>query len=105
MNLVNVQKKYSKNKYSNQLFTGCAHIYTGWAKSQYPYVGLNSSVTECPRILSGMTYYHHWFKEFVKSKHTCVHFFQMKVYFRIYLIVWIVGLSQTEKMRVVASQI
>ena len=59
-------------------------------------VGLNSSVTECPIeiILSGMTYYHHWFKEFVKSKHICVHFFQMKVYFRIYLIAWIVGSSQ-----------
>ena len=43
-------------------------------------VGLNSSVTECPIeiILSGMTYYHHWFKEFVKSKHICVNFFQMK---------------------------
>ena len=36
-----------------------------------------------------MTYYHHWFEEFVKSKHICVHFFQMKVHFRIYLIVWI----------------
>ena len=50
---------------------------------QYPYVGLNSSVTECPIeiILSGMTYYHHWFKEFVKSKNKRVHFFQMKVYF------------------------
>ena len=70
--------------------------YTGWAKSQYPYVHLYSSVTECPNeiILSGMTYYHHWFKEFVKSKHICVHFFQMKVHFRIYLIVWIVGSSQ-----------
>ena len=57
---------------------------------------LYSSVTECPNeiILSGMTYYHHWFKEFVKSKHICVHFFQMKVHFRIYLIVWIVGSSQ-----------
>ena len=56
------------------------------AKSQYPYVGLNSSVNECPIeiILSGMTYYHHWFKEFVKRKHIRVHFF-------IYLIVWIVG--------------
>ena len=65
---------------------------TGWAKSQFTYVGLNSSVTECSIeiILSGMTYYHHWFEEFVKSKHICVHFFQMKVYFRIYLIVWIV---------------
>ena len=42
-----------------------------------PYVGLYSSVTECPNeiILYGMTYYHHWFKEFVKSKHICVHFF------------------------------
>ena len=70
--------------------------YTEGAKSQYPYVGLNSSVTECPIeiILSGMTYYHHWFEEFVKSKHICVHFFQMKVHFRIYLIVWIVGSSQ-----------
>ena len=51
----------------------CIHnvvIYTEGAKSQYPYVGLNSSVTECPIviILSGMTYYHHWFEEFVKSK-------------------------------------
>lgn len=72
------------------------YIYTEGAKSQYPYVGLNSSVTECPIeiILSGMTYYHHWFEEFVKSKHICVHFFQMKVHFRIYLIVWIVGSSQ-----------
>ena len=70
--------------------------YTGWAKIQWTNVGLNSSVTECPIeiILSGMTYYHHWFKEFVKSKHICVHFFQMKVHFRIYLIVWIVGSSQ-----------
>ena len=38
--------------------------------------------------------YHHWFEEFVKSKHICDHFFQMKVHFRIYLIVWIVGSSQ-----------
>ena len=69
---------------------------TGWAKSQFTYVGLNSSVTECSIeiILSGMTYYNHWFEEFVKSKHICVHFFQMKVHFRIYLIVWIVGSSQ-----------
>ena len=69
---------------------------TEGAKSQYPYVGLNSSVTECPieMILSDMTYYHHWFEEFVKSKHICVHFFQMKVHFRIYSIVWIVGSSQ-----------
>ena len=68
----------------------------GWAKSQFTYVGLNSSVTECSIeiILSGMTYYNHWFEEFVKSKHICVHFFQMKVHFRIYLIVWIVGSSQ-----------
>ena len=71
-------------------------FYTEGAKSQYPYVyvGLNRSVTESPIeiILSDMTYYHHWFKEFVKSKHICVnvHFFQMKVHFRIYLIVWIV---------------
>ena len=67
----------------------CSCENTEGAKSQYPYVGLNSSVTECPIeiILSGMTYYHHWFKEFVKSKHTCVNFC-------IYLIVWIVGLSQ-----------
>ena len=43
----------------------------GGGKSQYPYVGLNNSVTECTIeiILSGMTYYHHWFKEFVNSKH------------------------------------
>ena len=56
-------------------------VYTGVAKSQYPYVGLNSSVTECPIeiILSGMTHYHHWFKECVKSKHiNCVHFFSNK---------------------------
>ena len=71
-------------------------LYTEGAKSQYPYVGLNSSVTECPIeiILSGMTYYHHWFEEFVKSKHICVRFFQMKVHFRIYLIVCIVGSNQ-----------
>ena len=70
--------------------------YTGWAKSQFTYVGLNSSVTDCSIgiILSGMTYYHHWFEEFVKSKHICVHFFQMKVHFCIYLIVRIVGSSQ-----------
>ena len=44
------------------------------AKSQYPYVGFNSSVTKCPieMILYGMTYYHHWFKEFVKSKHVFI---------------------------------
>ena len=61
-----------------------------------PICGLYSSVTECPNeiILSDMTYYHHWFKEFVRSKHNCVHFFQMKVHFRIYLIVWIVGSIQ-----------
>ena len=41
-----------------------------------------------------MTDYHHWFEEFVKSKHICVNFFQMKVHFRIYLIVWIVGSSK-----------
>ena len=71
-------------------------INTGWAKSQFTYVGLNSTVTECSFeiILSGMTYYHHWFEEFVKSKHICVHFFQMKVHFCIYLIVWIAGSSQ-----------
>ena len=46
--------------------------------------------------LSGMIYYHHWFEEFVKSKNIRVHFFQMKVHFRIYLIVWIVGWSQIE---------
>ena len=64
--------------------------------SQYPYVGLNNSVTECPIeiILSGMTYYHHWFKEFVKSKNIRVRFVQMKVHFRIYLIVCIVRSSQ-----------
>ena len=35
------------------------HNYTGWAKRQWTYVGLNSSVTECPIeiILSVMTYY------------------------------------------------
>ena len=62
---------------------------TGWAKSQFTYVGLNSSATECSIeiILSGRTYYHHWFEKFVKSKHICVYFFQMKVHFRIYLIV------------------
>ena len=59
------------------------------AKSQWAYVGLNTSVTECPieKILSGMTYYQHWFEEFVESKHIYVHFFQMKVHFRVYLIV------------------
>ena len=33
-------------------------VATGWAKSQWTNVGLNSSVTECPieRILSGLTY-------------------------------------------------
>ena len=64
---------------------------------------LNSSVTESSIkiILSGMTYYHHWFEEFVKSKYICVNFFQMnvnffqmKVPFRIYLIVWMVRSSQ-----------
>ena len=52
-------------------------LYTGWAKSQFTYVGLNSSVTEfsIEIILSGMTYYNQWFEEFVKSKHICVHFF------------------------------
>ena len=52
-------------------------VTTGRAKNQYPYVGLYRSVTECPNeiILFGMTYYHHWFKEFVKSKDICVHFF------------------------------
>ena len=36
-------------------------LYTGGAKSQNPYVGLNNSVTECPIeiILFGMTYYYH----------------------------------------------
>ena len=56
----------------------------GGGKSQYPYVGLNSSVTECPIeiIFAGMTYFHHWFKEFVKSKHICGHFFfQIKVHY------------------------
>ena len=34
------------------------------------YDGINSSVTErqIETILSGTTYYNHWFKEFVKSK-------------------------------------
>ena len=84
------QDKYKYGLKSDQ------SISTGWAKSQFTYVGLNSSVTECSFeiILSGMTYYHHWFEEFVKSKHICVHFFQMKVHFCIYLIVWIVGSSQ-----------
>ena len=124
----------SCNKYSRQekygiiinwlhnfpICTNMCTIYTRGAKSQYPYIGINSSVTECPIeiILSGMTYYHHWFKEFVKSKHICVNFFQMKVHFRIYLIVWIVGPSQIllncvwpfklrfvlKKIRVLASQ-
>ena len=63
----------------------------GGGKSLCANVGLNSSVTECPIeiILSGMTFNHHWFKEFVKSKQVCVHFFRMKVHFRIYLIIWI----------------
>ena len=64
-----------------------------------------------------MTYYDHWFEEFVKTKHICVHFFQMKVHFRIYLTVWmwdrvkfywiVFGHSNyvsTEKTRVLASQ-
>ena len=52
------------------------------AKSQYPYVGLNSSVTECPIeiFISVVTYFHHWFEEFVKSKNIRVHFFQIKVF-------------------------
>ena len=68
----------------------------GGGKSQYSYVGLNSSVTKylIEIILSGMTYYHQWFEEFVKWNNIRVHFFQMKVHFRIYLIVWIVGSSQ-----------
>ena len=45
-------------------------------------------------ILLSVTYYQHWFEEFVKSKHNCVHFSQMKVHLRIYLIVWTVGSSQ-----------
>ena len=63
----------------------------GRGKSQYPYVGLNSSVTECPIeiILSGMTYYHQGICQI--EKYSCSFFFlQMKVYFPIYLIVWIV---------------
>ena len=61
--------------------------YTGWAKSRCANVGLNRSVTECSIqiILFGMTYYHYWFEEFVKSKNIRVHFFQMKVHFRIFL--------------------
>ena len=64
-----------------------------------------------------MTCYHHWFEEFAKSKNVSVHFFQLKVHFCIYLIVWIVGSSQIlldcvwpfklrvlKKMRVLASQ-
>ena len=63
-----------------------------------------------------MTYYHHWFEEFVKSKNICVHFYQMKVHFRIYLMVWKVGSNfiglclairitfVQEKTRVLASQ-
>ena len=49
----------------------------GGAKSQFTYVGLNCSVTECSIeiILSGMTFYRHWFEKFVKSKHICVNFF------------------------------
>ena len=71
----------------------CKYRGGGGGKSQCANFGLNSSVTECPIeiILSGMTYYHHWFEEFVKSKHI---FFQIKVHFLIYLIVWIVGSSQ-----------
>ena len=90
-NTLTTIKPYCGDKQSNYIL-----YYTGWAKSQFTYVGLNSSVTECSIeiILSGMTYYHHWFEEFVKSKHICVLFFQMKVHFCIYLIVWIVGSSQ-----------
>ena len=51
---------------------------TGLSKSQWANVGLNSSVTECPIeiILSVMTYYPHWFEEFVNSKNIRVHFFK-----------------------------
>ena len=62
---------------SNILNSNCCIVQgRGGGKSQYPYVGLNSSVTECliEIILSGMTHYHHWFKEFVKSKNIRVHF-------------------------------
>ena len=85
-----------KQDYSGKYYFPIFYESTGWAKSQYPYVGLNNSVTECPIeiIHSDMTYYHHWFKEFVKSRNIRVHFFQMKVHFRIYLIVWIVGSNQ-----------
>ena len=50
-------------------FIDIHNTYIGWAKSQRANDCLNSSVTECPIeiILSGMTYYHHWFEEFVKS--------------------------------------
>ena len=72
--------------YNTSELTNFDRIYTGWAKSQWAYVGLNSSVTEC-RIeisLSGMIFYHHWFEEFLKSKNIRVLFFQMKVHIRIY---------------------
>jgi len=62
--------------YNTSELTNFDRIYTGWAKSQWAYVGLNSSVTEC-RIeisLSGMIFYHHWFEEFVKSKNIRVLF-------------------------------
>ena len=59
----------------------------GPGQSQYPYVGLLGSTTEFPIeiILSGMTYYHHSFEEYIKSKIIRIHFFRMKVHFCIYL--------------------
>ena len=65
------QPDFNKQFYHLNIYK--ARRYTEGAKS-------HSSVTEGPIeiILSGMTYYHHWFEEFVLSKHICVHFFQMK---------------------------
>ena len=45
-----------------------------------------------------MTDYHHWFEKCVKSKNIHVHFFQMKVLFRIYLIVWIKWIVQSSQI-------
>ena len=71
----------ARSKFPSSILIGFKRIiiYRG-AKSQFTYVGLNSSVTECPIeiILSGMTYYHHMFEEFVKSN--CVWPFELRFY-------------------------
>ena len=53
----------SRTNFRMKMLTNVTFIFlnTEGAKSQYPYVGLNNSVTEYPIeiIFSGMTYYHH----------------------------------------------